>query len=285
MTSVVIACCQLAPVAGANTLNRGCTEAAVRTAVANGASVVVLPELVSSGYVVEDKREAFACAESAEGLTVSSWVRLAAELDVVVGGFCEVSDGQLFNSAALVDVQGLRALYRKAHLWDSEVNCFASGDAEPPVVDTRFGRISMMVCYDLDFPEWVRLAALRGAQLLCAPTNWPEGPRAVGATPMETVRIQASASVNRLFIAACDRAGSERGMSWVGASTIVESTGGYWPPPGRRADRYRPSRTLPATSNAHRVRTWGHATTSTRIVGRRSTTAWSSDPVAGSDRQ
>lgn len=226
MTSVVVACCQLAPVAGANTLNRGHTEAAVRTAVANGASVVVLPELVSSGYVVEDKREAFACAESAEGPTISSWARLAAAFDiVVVGGFCEVSQGQLFNSAALVDASGLRSTYRKAHLWDRETSCFASGHAEPPVVDTRFGRIATMICYDLDFPEWVRLAALRGAQLLCAPTNWPEGPRPVGATPMEIVRIQASASVNRLFIAACDRAGSERGMSWVGASTIVDVDG------------------------------------------------------------
>ncbi|MET7737680.1 nitrilase-related carbon-nitrogen hydrolase [Streptomyces sp. NPDC005402] len=245
MTSVVVACCQLAPVAGANTLNRGRTEAAVRTAVANGASVVVLPELVSSGHVVEDNREAFACAESAEGPTVSSWVRLAAELDVVVvGGFCEVSQGQLFNSAALVDVQGLRAVYRKAHLWDSEVNCFASGDAEPPVVDTRFGRIATMVCYDLDFPEWVRLAALRGAQLLCAPTNWPQGPLAVGAMPMEIVRIQASASVNRLFIAACDRAGSERGMSWVGASTIVDVNG--WP----LASAWTPGGSIPTITYA-----------------------------------
>lgn len=237
MTSVVVACCQLAPVAGELTTNRERAEEAVRTAVENGASVVVLPELASSGYVVDDKHEAFDCAESAEGPTISSWARLAAAFDiVVVGGFCEVSQGQLFNSVALVDARGLRSTYRKAHLWDHETSCFASGDAEPPVVDTRFGRIATMICYDLDFPEWVRLAALRGAQLLCAPTNWPERPRPVGATPMEIVRIQASASVNRLFIAACDRAGSERGMSWVGASTIVDVNGwplaSAWPPGG-----------------------------------------------------
>ncbi|MEV5000519.1 hypothetical protein MRBLML1_001073 [Nocardioides sp. LML1-1-1.1] len=214
--------------AGELASNRERAEDAVRTAVDNGASIVVLPELMSSGHVVEDRRQALACAESAEGPTIRSWARLAAEFDiVVVGGFCEVAQGQLFDSAALVDARGLRATYRKVHLWDHETSCFVSGDAEPPVVDTRFGRIATMVCYDLDFPEWVRLAALRGAQLLCVPTNWPAGPRQVDATPMEIVRIQASASVNRMFIAACDRAGDVPGTSWVGASTIVDVEG--WP--------------------------------------------------------
>lgn len=45
------------------------------------------------------------------------------------------------------------------------------------MVATRFGRIAVMVCYDLEFPEWVRLPALSGAQLLCAPVNWPAAPR------------------------------------------------------------------------------------------------------------
>lgn len=226
MTSVVVACCQLAPVAGDLTTNRERAEEVVREAAQNGASVVVLPELATSGHVVGDGDEARACAESVEGPTISSWTRLAADFDiVVVGGFCELSRGQLFNSAALVDSHGLRSTYRKAHLWDRETDCFTRGDAEPPVVDTRFGRIAMMICYDLDFPEWVRAAALRGAQLLCAPTNWPAGAVPVGPTPMEIVRIQASASINRMFIAACDRAGDERGTSWVGASAIVDVDG------------------------------------------------------------
>lgn len=48
------------------------------------------------------------------------------------------------------------------------------------MVATRFGRIAVMVCYDLEFPEWVRLPALSGAQLLCAPVNWPAAPRPEG---------------------------------------------------------------------------------------------------------
>ena len=245
MTSTVVACCQLAPVVGAGPTNRELASEAIRTAVDNEASVVVLPELVSSGYRFEDKREALASAEQADGPTVSSWMRSAAAFDIViVGGFCEVSRGQLYNSVALVDAQGLRSVYRKAHLWGIETDWFVGGDAEPPVIETRVGRIATMICYDLDFPEWVRLPALRGAQLLCAPTNWPDGPRPAGERPTEIVRVQASASVNRMFIAACDRAGHERGIEWAGASTIVDVAG--WP----LASAYRPGPSIPATIHA-----------------------------------
>jgi 5-aminopentanamidase len=73
----------------------------------------------------------------------------------------------------------------------------------------------------------VRLPALDGAQLLCAPTNWPAFPRPDGERPAEIVRVQADAAVNRMFIAACDRTGTERGVDWVGGSVIVDADG--WP--------------------------------------------------------
>ena len=84
-----------------------------------------------------------------------------------------------------------------------------------------------MIYYDLEFPEWVRLPALDGAQLLCAPVNWPAFPRPDGERPAEIVRVQADAAVNRMFIAACDRTGEERGVEWVGGSVIVDADG--WP--------------------------------------------------------
>ena len=92
---------------------------------------------------------------------------------------------------------------------------------------TKFGRIGMLICYDLEIPEWVRMPALDGAQLLCAPVNWPAFPRPDGERPAEVVRVQADAAVNRMFIAACDRTGQERGVDWVGGSVIVDADG--WP--------------------------------------------------------
>lgn len=228
MTGVVVACCQFAPVLGDLAANRELSAGLVSSAAAQGASIVVLPELASSGYVFESAAEVSASAEAADGETVGGWARLAAGHGVViVGGFCEASGDKVFNSAALVDPDGIRSVYRKAHLWNDEKRWFSPGCAASPVVATRFGRIAMVICYDLEFPEWVRLPALGGAQLLCAPTNWPASGRPAGERPAEVVRVQANAAVNRMFIAACDRTGEERGVGWVGGSVIVDADG--WP--------------------------------------------------------
>lgn len=225
--TVTVACCQVAPRIGELEYNRALVERVVRQAAQRGARVVVLPELVQSGYLFRDRAEAQALAETPDGPSLRLWISLAAELDIVlVAGFCEQrDDGTLANSAALVDAGGLRALYRKAHLWDGEKAIFSPGDAAPPVVDTAFGRIAVMICYDLEFPEWVRLPALAGAELLCAPVNWPRGPRPAGERPAEVVRVQANAAVNRMTIAACDRHGHERGVDWVEGSVLVDADG------------------------------------------------------------
>lgn len=73
------------------------------------------------------------------------------------------------------------------------------------MVATRFGRIAVMVCYDLEFPEWVRLPALSGAQLLCAPVNWPAAPRPKGERPGAAGRMKRA----RASIGAAPFAGGE----------------------------------------------------------------------------
>jgi predicted amidohydrolase len=93
------------------------------------------------------------------------------------------------------------------------------------VVDTEYGRIGVMICYDLEFPEWVRMAARDGAELLCAPVNWPLFPRPLGERPGEVIRVQADAAVNRMFIAVADRVGLERDQDWLGGTVIVNADG------------------------------------------------------------
>ena len=69
-----------------------------------------------------------------------------------------------------------------------------------------------MVCYDLEFPELVGEVARRGAQLIAAPSNWPAGvPVPAGERPVEVIKAQAAAAVNRIAIAVADRCGPERG--------------------------------------------------------------------------
>jgi predicted amidohydrolase len=225
--AVRVAVSQLALQVGGLETNRAAAAAAITVAVARGARIIVLPELTPCGYVFRDAAEARSLAEPADGPTAAQWTSLAAAHQVViVGGFAELgSDGHLYNSAMLVDSSGVRAVYRKAHLWDAEADFFTPGSAPPPVVSTDVGQIAMMICYDVEFPEWVRLPALGGAELLAVPTNWPAEPVPDGERPMVTVNVQTAAFANRMFVAAACRCAEERGVNWVGGSIIAGPDG------------------------------------------------------------
>jgi len=209
--------------------NRAACSLAAERAAELGAQIVILPELANSGYVFHDEPEARTLAEPLHGPTTTDWLNLAGRLGIIlVGGICELGDdGRLYNSAVIIGGSSLRASYRKAHLWDTEKLVFAPGGEPPPIAEVDGLRLAVMICYDLEFPEWVRLPALAGAELLCVPANWPRLPRPGGERPMEVVRAQSAAAVNRIFIAVCDRVGHERGVDWVGGSAIIDPDG--WP--------------------------------------------------------
>jgi 5-aminopentanamidase len=229
----VIAVAQLAIAIGEPDANRKAAAAAVAEAADAGAALVVLPELSDSGYVFgADRDRAFAEASALaspadDSETLRQWHALAGQHDlVIVGGFCERgADGRLYNSAAVVDASGTRVVYRKAHLWDQEKLVFTPGAAPPPVVDLPFGRVGVMICYDLEFPEWVRMAALAGADLIAAPVNWPAAPWPAGERPAEVIKAQAAAATNGVYVAVCDRAQVERGVSWISGSLIAGPDG------------------------------------------------------------
>jgi predicted amidohydrolase/dienelactone hydrolase len=227
-SQTVVAVVQLAITVAEPDANRRAAADAVAEAADAGARLVVLPELCDSGYVFSSADEARRlAAPAADSATLRQWHELAARHRlVIVGGFCELgADGRTYNSAALVDASGTRAVYRKAHLWDSENLVFTPGDAAPPVVDTEVGRVAVMVCYDLEFPEWARLAALDGADLIAAPVNWPGYRWPAGERPAEVIKAQAAAALNGVFVAVADRCRTERGVSWISGSLIAGPDG------------------------------------------------------------
>lgn len=207
--------------------NRVLAREAIRDAIADGAEVVVLPELVTSGYLFASAEEAASVAIGRDHPILAEWAAEAAAAEIVLAaGFCERGeDGLTYNSAALIDPTGLRAVYRKLHLWDREKLVFTPGSELPPVIDTRVGRLAVIICYDLEFPELTRTIALQGAQLLLVPTNWPLMPRPDGERPAEAGIAMATARMNRMAIACADRLGTERGQEWTGGTTIVDVDG------------------------------------------------------------
>lgn len=234
-----IACRQLSPVLGDLAGNQRRIVTAISDATAAGADIVIVPELATSGYVFHSADEVEACAIGTDDPMLAEWSAALQRPDAVaVVGFAERAgdDGLPYNSAAVVDGTGVRAVYRKAHLWDREKLFFRPGHSAPPVVDTAHGRLATMICYDLEFPEYTRMVALAGADLIAVPTNWPLVERPDGERGPEVLIGQAAARVNRVFIACCDRAGIERGQAWNQETSIIDENGWLLAGPGGDID-------------------------------------------------
>lgn len=225
-----VACVQMEPRVGhkQDNLDRGL--ALIAKAAAQGAQLIVLPELCNSGYVFATRTEAIELAEEVPGGPSSlAWAAAAREHGVfIVAGIAERAGDKLFNSAAVIGPDGPVGTYRKNHLWGAENLFFEPGDLGVPVFNIGAGRIACAICYDIWFPEIFRLAALQGADLLCVPTNWvpmPEQP--AGLPVMANIVAMSGAHSNSMFVAAADRIGVERGQPFLGNSLIVSHTG--WP--------------------------------------------------------
>jgi predicted amidohydrolase len=225
MNTVTVAACQIPVRIGTGDTTE--LVAAVREAAGRGARLVVLPELAVCGYVFADAAEARAAAEPLDGPTVALLAALSAELGcVLVAGLAELgAGGAVHNTAVVVEGGRLRARYRKAHLWGRESELFTAGDEPPPVVDTAAGRVAVMICYDLEFPEWVRVAAQAGAEVVAVPANWPWLERPTGERPLEVLKAQAAAGAYRVHVVVADRCGPERGVDWIGGSVICAASG------------------------------------------------------------
>jgi predicted amidohydrolase len=221
-----VAACQISlnienPAENISRANQGISQA-----ISQGAQIIVLPELTNSGYVFTSVSEVQERSTTLDGEIIAQWKDIAHKHDVViVAGLALSVESRLYNASVIIDKSGLLGWYAKAHLFGEEHQFFKSGEKPPLVVNTAHGRIATMVCYDVEFPEWVRLAMLDRAVLLAVPTNWPNLGQLIHGTPMEAVRVQAAASVNKMVAVAADRSGAERGHSWVSSSVITDFEG------------------------------------------------------------
>lgn len=232
---VRIAVAQYEPHVGELEQNRSQAVLWATSAAEQGADLIVLPELASSGYVFGDEAEAQTAAEDPDdGPTVRALREVCAMHGChIVAGISERDGECRHNSAVLIGASGRMATYRKLHLYYNEQSWFVPGD-ELPIVDLPFGRVGMIICFDLWFPEPARALALAGAEIIAVPTNWVASfKRTVwddrGYCQGDYVAMATSAQ-NGVVMACADRIGVERGVSFIGASIIVGADG--WPVSG-----------------------------------------------------
>ena len=227
---VKIACVQMDPVIGKKDHNVERSIELVDRAAAQGARLIVLPELCNTGYVFESRAEAFALAEAVpHGPTCQAWMETARRHGLhLVAGINERDGQALYNSAVVIGPAGHVGTFRKMHLWAAENLFFEPGNLGFPVFKTPLGRIGTLICYDGWFPESYRLCALQGADIVCVPTNWVPIPGQDQAREaMANILCMGAAHSNSMFVAAADRVGVERGQPFIGQSVIVSYTG--WP--------------------------------------------------------
>ncbi|MCS5515870.1 hydratase [Pseudomonas qingdaonensis] len=200
-------------------------------AVHDGANLIVLPELANTGYTFETRAEAYAHAETLdEGPSIKTWRAFAREHQVyLVAGFAERDGLKLYDSAVLFGPDGLLGHYRKAHLWNQEKLWFSPGDLGFPVFETPIGRIGLMICWDVWFPEVPRLLALQGADIICSLNNWVWTPPrcsmpAAGAWPRTSPSLRPTSTMSTLPPPTASAA-SVAGVFW---GSLIAGTNG-WP--------------------------------------------------------
>ena len=199
--------------------NLAVVAAAAREARARGADLLVTPEMFVTGYNIGAR-----VAQLARRPLVDEIARVAAESGIaVVAGLPELlPDGTVANTALLVDETGAElARYRKTHLFSElDQSLFVAGTGLPVPVTYRGVRLALLICYDVEFPETVRAAALAGAHVVVVPTAQME-PFAFVAETLIPVR----AWENQVYVAYVNRSGEEGDLRYVGRSSIAAPSG------------------------------------------------------------
>lgn len=205
--------------------NLATIEGLIRDAAADGADIICLPELGTTGYRQDLMGERlFDLAEPIDGPSSRRIGKLAAELGIwVILPLIEQGPmpGVVFNSVVLIGRDGrVHGSYRKNHAYHTEGHYFAAGN-RMPVFDTDFGRIGIMICYDMGLPEVARILTLQGAEIIFVPSAWRQEDEDVW-----DINIACRALENRLFLAAVNRVGTEgRTLTMMGKSTIAGPRG------------------------------------------------------------
>lgn len=221
-------------------------EKMVREAAAQGANIILLPELFAREYFCQQRRYDFYdyAMPVAEDPAVQMGMRLAKELQVVLPiSFYERDINRLYNSVTCIDADGkLLGVYRKTHIPDDhfyqEKFYFSPGDSGFRVFNTKYGVIGIGICWDQWFPETARCMAIQGAEILFYPT-------AIGSEPILECDsmphwrrvMQGHAAANLMPVVAANRIGLEEvtpceannnqssALNFYGSSFIADGTG------------------------------------------------------------
>lgn len=207
-------------------------------ALEKGAKIISFQQLFHLPWFPADAGEAgFALAEGEDGPAITRMRALAAQGGaVMVCPIFEKAGEGYFNTAFVIDADGTVAgKYRKVHVPDiplwREKHYFASGDLGFPVIDTKYARIGVQLCWDVFFPEGFRALALKGAQVIITPTA------AAFSSALRWERMLTSAAIaNGVYVFRVNRVGGSERQRFYGKSFLVNPFGEITIEPTGRSD-------------------------------------------------
>lgn len=207
---------QAAGVPGALAEDLARLDAAVARAAASGVDLLVTPELFATGYAMDAAAGGPHVAEAVQAAAARHGVGLVWSEPVL-----EADGGRI--TAAVCDASGaLLGRYRKVHLWGpGERAAFVPGSGAPLVVDLGGLRVGVAICFDVEFPETARAAALAGADVLCVPT-------AIEDPVVAEVLLRARAMENGMALAYANHAAGGQppgGPAFCGGSVLIGADG------------------------------------------------------------
>lgn len=182
---------------------------------------VVFPELFLTGYFIQEKIKEL--AEPVDGDSIRMIQEAAKETGVsVIMGFPEYYQGHYYNSAVFIEKDGsIKGVYRKTHLFDKEKDFFTPGE-ELPVFHTSFGKIAIMMTFDVEFPEIARIYAVQGAEIIMVLNA-----HNVPYEPHQELFLRTRALENQVFIGAANKVGLEQSTLFFGESGVISPDGHF----------------------------------------------------------
>jgi len=226
LKEINVALAQISCKAGDKEHNLDVMKRNIKQAKNQGANLVVFPELALTGYVLRDL--IYEMAEPVpEGKSIRRLEEVAKSEDIhVVFGALERSEkahATLYNTAVLLGPNGFIGKYQKMHLPTHSVfeekRYFRLG-YQTPVFETEIGKMGLIICYDVFFPEITRLLRLKGSQLIICISASP----GVRRKFFETLTV-ARAIENTAFLVYVNLVGVENGLQFWGGSRIVAPNG------------------------------------------------------------
>jgi predicted amidohydrolase len=187
-------------------------EDLIRKAAKRGAQLVVFPEDAVSGPL---HGQTGFVAQAPSYLAHFQGLAVKYGVDLVPGSWTVQDGPALYNTAHYINADGsLAGSYRKINLWETEKAAIAPGSA-PTVFPTRFGRVGLIICWDLSFPPLFTAMNAQGVELVIAPAYWSftVPSKAVKSVKEDEVMLidslcTARAFENNIVLAYCNAAGA-----------------------------------------------------------------------------